>query len=159
MKKYIYFLFFSFLLSLSVVTSRAQNVQGSGSIIESIERYEPNQGRVRIHQDPRISQLIGSKRVAGTERGTYTTIGYRIQIYSGNNSRESRAEAQRLASKVKEYLPDQKVYTYFNSPRWVCKVGDFKSIEEADRVMRELKKTGVFKETTISRNEQITVSL
>ncbi len=159
MKKYICFILFSFMLLLPNVTSHAQDVQqNGGSIIESIEKHEPTQGRVRIHQSQEISQLIGSKREVGSSKGSYTTNGYRVQIYAGSNSRESRAEAQRLASKVKEYLPDQKVYTVFNSPRWICRVGDFRSIEEADVVMRELKKTGVFKEVSIVR-EQVTISL
>lgn len=37
------------------------------------------------------------------------------------------------------------VYTSFNPPRWLCRVGDFRSIEEADAMMRRLKATGVFK--------------
>ena len=43
-------------------------------------------------------------------------------------------------------------------PRWLCRVGDFRSIEEADAMMRRLKATGVFKEVSIVR-DQINIPL
>lgn len=50
------------------------------------------------------------------------------------------------------------VYTYFQPPRWLCRVGDFKSMEEAHVAMRKLKGTGNFKEVSIVR-EQINIPL
>ena len=77
---------------------------------------------------------------------------------SGNNSRVARNEANNVAAKVKEEFPDMPVYAYFQPPRWLCRVGDFRSIEEADAAMRRLKATGVFKEVSIVR-EQINIPL
>ena len=57
-----------------------------------------------------------------------------------------------------EYIPELSVYTSFNSPRWLCRVGDFRSIEEADAMMRQLRATGVFKEVSIVK-EQINIPL
>jgi len=156
MKKKIllYFSLFTVLLSYSLVSLAQDN------IISRIEKDAPGQGKVRIYQDPAIANLIGRELSVGTgKQGTFKTIGYRVQVYSGSNSRESRAEANRLASSVKQYLPDIKVYTAFENPRWTCKVGDFRTVEEADAVMRELKKTGVFKELTIVKGEQVTITL
>ena len=65
--------------------------------------------------------------------------GYRVQVYAGNNSRVARNEANNVAAKVKEEFPDMPVYAYFQPPRWLCRVGDFRSIEEADAAMRRLK--------------------
>ena len=76
----------------------------------------------------------------------------------GNNSRVARNEANNVATKVKEEFPDMPVYAYFQPPRWLCRVGDFRSIEEADAAMRRLKATGVFKEVSIVR-EQINIPL
>ncbi len=45
------------------------------------------------------------------------------------------------------------VYTYFQPPRWLCRVGDFKSIEEAHVAMRQLKASGTFKEVSIVREQ------
>ena len=50
------------------------------------------------------------------------------------------------------------VYTFFQPPRWLCRVGDYKSIEEAHVAMRLLKETGAFKEVAIVR-EQINIPI
>ena len=150
---------YSFYLSLFILLFASSiSIQAQDNIIKSLEQFEPKQGRVKIHQDPKIAQLIGTTIEAD---GQNTKIsGYRVQVYAGSNSRESRAEAYRMETKVKEYFPEYKVYTSFNnpSPRWVCRVGDFRSIEEADAAMRRLKKTGVFKEVSIVK-EQVIISL
>lgn len=78
--------------------------------------------------------------------------GYRIQVYAGGNSRTARAEAQRMASKVKSYFSDMPTYTHFQSPRWLCRVGDFRTIEEASQALRELRETKQFDEALIVKS-------
>ena len=53
---------------------------------------------------------------------------------------------------MKEFFPGLAVYAHFASPRWLCRVGDYKSIEEADAMMRQLKATEVFKEVSIVKD-------
>lgn len=84
--------------------------------------------------------------------------GYRIQAYAGNNTRQAKNEAYAVATRIKEYFPELTVYTSFNPPRWLCRAGDFRSIEEADAMMRQLRATGVFKEVSIVK-EQINIPL
>ena len=128
------------------------------SIIKSLERNIPGQGKVTIHQDPRIEALIGMERPATGEQKVIKTSGFRIQAYAGNNTRQAKNDGYHVASRVKEYFPELTVYTSFNPPRWLCRVGDFRSIEEADAMMRRLKATGVFKEVSIVR-DQINIPL
>ena len=70
----------------------------------------------------------------------------------------ARNEATAVANKVKQEFPDMPVYTYFQPPRWLCRIGDFKSIEEAHVAMRKLKESGEFKEVAIVR-EQINIPI
>nr|WP_320975813.1 SPOR domain-containing protein [Bacteroides intestinalis] len=129
------------------------------NIVKSLERNVPGQGKVTIHQDARIEALIGQEYIPnGTENRVLKSQGYRVQVYAGNNSRVARNEANNMANKVKEEFPELPVYAYFQPPRWLCRVGDFRSIEEADATMRRLKATGVFKEVSIVR-EQINIPL
>ena len=128
------------------------------NIVKSLERNVPGQGKVTIHQDPRIEALIGMERPATGEQKVIKTSGFRIQAYAGNNTRQAKNDAYHVASRVKEYFPELTVYTSFNPPRWLCRVGDFRSIEEADAMMRRLKSTGVFKEVSIVR-DQINIPL
>ena len=105
--------------------------------------------------------MIGSihtKSTTGEEKKTLKARGYRVQVYAGNNSRVARSEANNMATKVKGEFPELPVYAYFQPPRWLCRVGDFRSIEEADAAMRRLKATGIFKEVSIVR-EQINIPL
>ena len=61
------------------------------NIVKSLERNVPGQGKVTIHQDARIAALIGSEYVpAGSdEQKVIKSSGYRIQVYAGNNTRQS----------------------------------------------------------------------
>lgn len=127
-------------------------------IVQSLERIVPGQGQVTIHQDPRIEALIGVERPATGEQQVIKTSGYRIQAYAGNNTRQAKNDAYQVASRLKEYFPELPIYTSFTPPRWLCRVGDFRSIEEADAMMRRLKNTGVFKEVSIVR-DQINIPL
>ena len=49
---------------------------------------------------------------------------------------------RQVATRIKEHFPELTVYTSFNPPRWLCRAGDFRSIEEADAMMRQLRATG-----------------
>ena len=142
-------------LSLSLCLACALAARAQGNIVESLERNVPGQGRVVIHQDPRIAALIGSASNTGSsgERKVLRTSGYRVQVYAGNNTKRAKDEAYAVAAQVKDAFPELPVYAFFNSPRWLCRVGDFRSIEEADAVMRRLRATDVFKETAIVRDQ------
>ena len=129
------------------------------NIVKSLERNVPGQGKVTIHQDARIEALIGQEYIHnGTENRVLKSQGFRVQVYAGNNTSRAKNEAHAVGSRIKEYFPELSVYTSFNSPRWLCRVGDFRSIEEADAMMRQLRATGVFKEVSIVK-EQINIPL
>ena len=131
------------------------------NIVESLQQPVAGQGKVTIHQDAAITALIGKKYVKATEGAEKMVLkarGYRVQVYAGNNSRVARTEANEVAEKVKEEFAEYPVYAFFLPPRWLCRVGDFRSIEEADAAMRRLRATEKFKEVSIVR-EQINIPL
>ena len=131
-------------------------------IVKSLQTDAPGQGKVTIHQDAQITALLmGGSTASPSRSGEKKELkrqGYRVQVYAGNNTSRSRNEAQEVANKVKQHFQDAQVYAYFISPRWLCRVGNYPSIEEADAMMRQLKATGVFKEVSIVR-DQITIDL
>lgn len=129
------------------------------NILQKIGDRAPGNGKVTIHQDERISALLGKPgTVVHADGSTLKMAGYRVQVYAGGNSRTAKVEAESISGKVKQSFPDLKVYTIFVPPRWLCRVGDFLSIEEADAAMRRLRKEGGFKEVTIVK-EQVNVYL
>lgn len=78
------------------------------------------------------------------------SVGFRIQVYSGGNTREARQEAERAGHKVKAAMPELPVYVHFYTPRWGCRVGNFRTYKEAQRVQKKIKKLG-FKQAIILR--------
>lgn len=148
------------LTALAVLSAASLWAQNNG-ILQSLQQDVPGQGKVVIHQDARIAALVGSEAVPLGADGTRTLkkSGYRVQVYAGNNTREAKNKAHEMGVRVKELFPDLPVYTSFNPPRWLCRAGDFSSIEEADVVMRRLRALGGdFKAVSIVR-EQINVPL
>lgn len=83
--------------------------------------------------------------------------GYRIQVFAGANTRADRAKAQEMGAKVKTQIPGQPVYVHFYSPRWCCRFGNFRNQEDANKMLKKIKKMG-FKnacviKTTITVNK------
>ena len=130
------------------------------NIVDRLEKVVSGQGVVTIHQDERLDSLLGIVYDPLMSKDKMIqTVGYRIQIYAGGNTRYAKEEAQKAAQYVKSKYPEIPVYTEFVAPRWVCRVGDYKTIEEADQVMRMLKKSRNFKEMAILPNQIINISL
>ena len=131
------------------------------NIVDELQKERVGQGKVTIHQDEKISALLGSVYVKSNDEQEPKVLkarGYRVQVYAGNNSRVARQEANDVAEQIKIEFPELSVYAFFLPPRWLCRVGDYRSIEEADAAMRRLKATGKFKEVSIVR-EQINIPL
>ena len=75
--RYIFIIFF---LTFGISAFAQQN------IVESLQRNRAGEGAVTIHQDPKITGLIGTIHTgsaAGGEQKTLKARGYRVQVYSG----------------------------------------------------------------------------
>lgn len=75
-------------------------------------------------------------------RRSYKVNGYRVQVFAGGNSRDDKIKAQNAGNAVKQAFPSQPVYVHFYSPRWICRVGNFRTYEEANAVLHQVKKMG-----------------
>lgn len=75
--------------------------------------------------------------------------GYRIQIYTGGNSRNDKNEAQQMRVKCQKQFPELAAYVHFISPHWVCRVGDFNTRESAARYVSRLRKARISYEVRI----------
>ena len=86
------------------------------------------------------SQVVDtSKKVM---RGGRKVMGYRVQAYSGGNSRADRQRAESIGNAIKMRFPDLPIYVHFYSPRWICRVGNFRTYQEANEVLQEIKGMG-----------------
>ena len=75
-------------------------------------------------------------------KNSYKVDGYRVQAFAGGNTRADRQQAERIRTELKMKFPDQPVYVHFYSPRWICRVGNYRTFEEADAMLHQLRKMG-----------------
>ena len=99
------------------------------------EKHEQTQPETKT-EEPYVDT---SKKVM---RRSYKVNGYRVQVFAGGNSRADKQKAQQAGNAVKRAMPDQPVYVHFYSPRWICRVGNYRSYQEANRVLSQVKKLG-----------------
>jgi len=88
-------------------------------------------------------------------RKSYKVTGYRVQAYAGGNSRNDRLQAEQTGNALKMKFPEQPVYVHFYSPRWICRMGNFRSLAEAQKVLAKVKALG-YKQACLVKG-QITV--
>ena len=113
--------------------------QDADSISARLPLFEEMEPEVEIHQSESVNQLLLS-RTMGVER-KYEAVknGFRIQIYSSNDQRVAARESSDIAEKVRNLNLGLDVYRTYNAPFWRVRVGNFRTQDEANEVMDELK--------------------
>lgn len=85
-------------------------------------------------------------------RQSYKINGYRVQAFAGGNTRNDRLKAERIGNDIKKNYPDQPIYVHFYSPRWICRVGNYRSYEEAHKMLMAVHKMG-YRQATIVKGK------
>jgi hypothetical protein len=89
-------------------------------------------------------------------RNGHKVMGYRVQAFAGGNSRKDRQKAEQTRNSIKSHYPNVPVYVHFYSPRWICRVGNYRTYEEAHQMLVSLRELG-FDQATIVKGK-ITVA-
>lgn len=115
----------------------------NNSIFEALQEPGMGKGNVTINQSPAIRDLVGvrlqGEDVENIDGESFLKVeGYRAQVFSGNNQRESKDEAFKKEKEVKELFPDIATYVTYTAPFWKLRVGDFRTHEEAYHMLRQL---------------------
>lgn len=98
------------------------------------------------------SDSLSADSTLNKPRKTYRTTGYRVQAFAGGNSRSDRQRAEQTGNQLRALFPEHQVYVHFYSPRWICRIGNFKSYSDANQLKSELKELG-FKTATIVKGK------
>ena len=85
-------------------------------------------------------------------RGGHKVMGYRVQAFAGGNSRKDRQQAEQVRNSIKSHYPNVPVYVHFYSPRWICRVGNYRTYEEAHQMLVSLRELG-FSQATIVKGK------
>ena len=75
--------------------------------------------------------------------------GYRVQVFDGGNSRADRQKAERIRDDIKAHFSTVPVYAHFYSPRWICRVGNYRTYEEAHQMLVTLRNIGYTQATIV----------
>lgn len=90
-----------------------------------------------------LESPTGKKANSELKTGINKIAGYRIQVFSDGRNQstlESRAKARgnMILSKFPKYKGQ--IYTFSSSPNWFTRVGNFRTVAEANSALNELKK-------------------
>ena len=171
-----YFFFFVTAFTINAQGSFVKRIQtevpGQGKVVivqsDSIQKivenghvkdsYRSNNG-VKKSNNENASENDGKeteerthhKPVIGGEK--HKSRGYRVQIYTGGNSRADKNAAVAAGNRCRKAFPELSVYTHFSSPKWVCVVGDFKDSKQANKYAESIRRAGISKEARIVPSE------
>ena len=120
------------------------------NIVQELNTDRDGAGVVRINQPDKLQGLMGSMMTV--DGRTPQIEGYRVMVYSGNNSRQARDEANAMAEYMRRNYPGAEVYVVFDPPVRACLYGDYRTREEAEAVMYRLRATRKFKEISVRRS-------
>ena len=138
-----------------VVTPAKQNTQSNQSTQNTPTTQTSQQPlSTRQTQQTQRPQLTTTTQSETTPDTTYTeeprkkvlkgykVNGYRVQIFAGGNSRDARVKAERMGREINSLFPGEPVYVHFYSPRWICRMGNYRTYEEAHQMLNAVKKLG-----------------
>ncbi len=104
----------------------------------------PNNGQTTTNNGQ--TTVNNGQTTTPTNQNTRTTTSrggvYKIQAYAGGNSRDDRKRAQNVGNAIRSRYPHLNVSVHFYSPRWICNVGNFRSYQEAEAMLRNIKGMG-----------------
>ena len=134
---------------------------------EHLQSTVSGQGTVTVHQDSILNDMVNGKKqfvpekkkeekegTIGISIGKKTRArGYRIQVYWGGSTRTDQANAQRAGARIMAVFPELHAYTTFESPNWRCRVGDFRTREEANEYINKMKEARLAQGAIIVKSE------
>ena len=114
------------------------------------QRATDNQQRAENQQRQQNNEVVTLREQVETTpvdtivqpRRTRQMMGYRIQAFAGGKTRNDRQKAEQTKKNLEALFPGHKVYVHFYSPRWICRMGNFRTIAEAKEVLDEVVRMG-----------------
>ena len=123
----------------------AEKTDGKNNVVTKIEAESG--GNIMIDIPPSILELILTPNAPKPttqeiKPGINKLSGFRIQVFSdGRNQSTLEARAKARGSAILAKFPKYRgqIYTYSSSPNWYTRVGNFRTLNEANSALAELK--------------------
>lgn len=111
-----------------------------------------SQGQNRQQDDPERQDVREqTDSIVSSPRRTRRVMGYKIQAFSGSDSRRDRQQAEQVKSELRALFPGEEVTVHYNDPRWLCRMGNYATRAEAQEALAEVRRMG-FSSATIVRD-------
>ncbi|MCM1081100.1 MAG: SPOR domain-containing protein [Muribaculum sp.] len=141
------FLAMILLLSASVANCQTQE-QIEAGVGEDLCNHLTRAGNVKVTMPEQLRlRIMPEKQTAAVDTESQSVKtgaagkmgGYRIQVFSDNNSRTAKGEARSRARNVSAQFPQHQTYVVYSSPYWRLRVGNFRTHDEANLVAEEMR--------------------
>jgi len=146
--------FYIFLL-LGLISIYASAQDSQKTIIDELNSSKWGQGDVMVMQDDALQgklavRVAGPTVSAGDHGATSSNINvppgtkvreYKIQVFMGNNQQQSKREAESKQAQIRGAYPELRTAVSFQSPFWRLRVGSFRTKEDAEAMMQDMRKT------------------
>ncbi len=144
MRKFLSIILFTGLFGLSLQAVEPEGVAPDSASI--LTHLNSAQSTIKVTQprtmDHRVS--YGSRIAVDTDRSSGSgkivkTGGFRVQIFSDNNVRTAKSNAEYRKRSVEQRMPGTRAYLKYESPYWRVQVGDYRTRAEAENALSELR--------------------
>ena len=112
----------------------------------------PSKGNEQTKKETTPPSDAGNGEEVTTPRKTQRVAGYRVQAFAGGNTRKDRQMAEQARNNIKAHFSNVSVDVHFYSPRWICRVGNYRTYEEAHQMMVALQNLG-YKQASIVKSK------
>lgn len=128
-------------LIISSLSVSAQSIADRLDKRTNVKIAQPAQLRARLVSSKPAETIVAEETEVETVTPSSTTTGggYRVQVFSDNNPRTAKGEAQSKAAAISEMFPQWATYITYDSPYWRLRVGDFRTYDDATHAVVELK--------------------
>ncbi|MDX9845450.1 MAG: SPOR domain-containing protein [Tenuifilaceae bacterium] len=122
----------AFLVSSGICVGYSQD--GTG-IIGQLQQFNPEKGNISIKQDTKVEQLLNAYYLQNASKPGMQ--GFRIRIFF-DPGQTSRTRSLEVMNEFMEGFPGMSIYRTFDSPYYKVSVGDFRTRDEAIRMLSKL---------------------
>ena len=106
----------------------------------------PKKPEAESKQQEQVRDTIAVQQIDANRKvmtNGYKVDGFRVQAFAGGNQRKDRQKAEQIGNTIKTAYPAVPIYVHFYSPRWICRVGNYRTYEEASEMLKNIRALGI----------------
>lgn len=135
-------------VALAALSGVVFTVAADDDVTVIVEHFTSGNNNTVVQPDELYRRLLPVKEEESVKdapseplvTGTHASAGFRVQVFSDNNTRTAKNEARSKARMISARFPQYATYVRYTSPYWRLKVGDFRTQQDANEAAEALRK-------------------